>query len=474
MIDLILSSELAWQYTPYALPLLGATLLNLALGVVALSRRRVAGAPAFAVLVAAGAVWSLSYALQLGGLDEPTQILFGNLEYLGIVWVPVATLVFALTYTGRGQWIKPPVLGILAIEPVLTIILLWTMPTHGLVRAAVILDRSGPLPMLIITRGPWFWVHTTYSYGTLLLASAILVDASLRSQQLYRQQAGALLIGVLVPLATNAIYLAHLSPFRGLDLTPYAFTITGVALAWALFRGRLLDLVVGFPLVAGAVIVDRIPDGIILVDGHGTIVEINPVACRIIGRSAKALIGRPVRDILPDWGNWRALTVDNDLTVQTELRRGDGPDRQDYDVVISGQRTGSGRRAGWILVLRDVTDRVRAEEAIRQLREAEVARRVEAARLEGVLLTVRETAHQLNNALAEASGFTELALLQSDPTSRTHDLLHGASEGIESAISYVRNLQRVSRVATKPTPVGPSLDLERSVDDASTSIPNVV
>jgi hypothetical protein len=115
-------------------------------------------------------------------------------------------------------------------------------------------------------------------------------------------------------------------------------------------------------------------------------------------------------------------------------------------------------------VLRDVTERREAEERLRLAEVAETNRRIEEARLEGVLLTVCDTAQQLNDVLAEASGFAELALLQSDETGRTHELLREATEGIEATISYVHNLRRVSRVAIKPSPVGPSLNLDRSVN----------
>jgi hypothetical protein len=184
------------QYSPDALPLLIATLLNLGVSLVAWSRRTVPGATAFAIIVLAGAAWSLASGLQRGALDVPTQIFFGNLEYLGIVTVPVAMLVFALSYTGRARWLKPSILALLALEPVVTLLLRWTMSTRGPIRSSVTLDLGGPFPALIVSHGAWFWVHTVYCDALLALASAILLDASLRVPRIYRQQIGALFIAL--------------------------------------------------------------------------------------------------------------------------------------------------------------------------------------------------------------------------------------------------------------------------------------
>jgi hypothetical protein len=356
-------------------------------------------------MVLGGTGWSLAGSLQLGALDVPTQLLFGNVEYLGIVTVLVAMLSFSLSYTRPSRWLNPSSLGFLALEPALTLIFVWTMPTHG---------------------------------------PALLLDASLRVPRIYRRQIGTLFVAISAPIASNAIYLAHLSPGPNVDLTPYAFTITGLTLGWAMFPGRLLDLALGFPLIADAVIV-----------------EINPVAIRTVGRTAWPK-GQLVREIVAEWVEWAASSLVGQ-SIQRDLERGIGPARRTYEVHVSSELPASARGLGWISVLRDVTERREAEEQLQLAEEVETNRRIEAARLEGVLLTVRETAQQLNDVLAEASGFAKLALLQSDETRRTHELLREATEGIETAISYVRNLQRVSRVAIKPSPVGPSLDLDRSV-----------
>ena len=60
---------------------------------------------------------------------------------------------------------------------------------------------------------------------------------------IYRKQSVALLLAALAPWVGNGTYVLGLSPVVNLDLTPFAFLFTGIAIALGLFRFRLLDLV---------------------------------------------------------------------------------------------------------------------------------------------------------------------------------------------------------------------------------------
>ena len=88
-------------------------------------------------------------------------------------------------------------------------------------------------------------------------------------------------------------------------------------------------------------------------------------------------------------------------------------------------------------------------------------------RLEGVTLTAREIVHLLSNDLALAVGAIELLRMQTDLSPNTMVLLHQAEAGLNAADHHLRSLQKVVRVRTKETPVGPALDLARSTAPCS-------
>jgi PAS domain S-box-containing protein len=109
-----------------------------------------------------------------------------------------------------------------------------------------------------------------------------------------------------------------------------------------------------------------------------------------------------------------------------------------------------------LLQWRDVTDRFEAAQAI----DPSVLDR---ARLEGVLLAARELAHLMNNDLVAAAGSAEIVHSQLDLPPRLDLLLSNASTYARHAMETLTKLHHVVRVATKETPFGPSLDLERSL-----------
>ena len=66
-----------------------------------------------------------------------------------------------------------------------------------------------------------------------------------------------------------------------IDPTPFAFAVTGVALTWALLRQQFLDIMP----VARAAVFEGMRDGVLVLDTDNRIVDLNPEAERMIGKS---------------------------------------------------------------------------------------------------------------------------------------------------------------------------------------------
>jgi PAS domain S-box-containing protein len=110
----------------------------------------------------------------------------------------------------------------------------------------------------------------------------------------------------------------------------------------------------------------------------------------------------------------------------------------------------------------DVTARKLAELTIGERQRAQ-------GRLEGVTLTAREIAHHLNNELAVVSWALELVQQVDDLPGELRPWLDSANHELAAAARHLAQLQQVVRVATKQTPVGLALDLERSVDTGASA-----
>src|SRR5207248_2200794 len=129
-----------WHVTPYVLPMIISAIISAALARSAWQRRPAPGAISFCLLMLAVAEWSLAYALELASPDLPTTIFWDNVSWLGGVSAPSLWLAFALQYTGRSAWLTRRIMLILVIEPLVTLLLVWTSQFHGLVESNSRLD----------------------------------------------------------------------------------------------------------------------------------------------------------------------------------------------------------------------------------------------------------------------------------------------------------------------------------------------
>ena len=98
-------------------------------------------------------------------------------------------------------------------------------------------------------------------------------------------------------MIANVLYAAGI-PGRDLDLTPFAFAVTGAALALAMSRYRLLDLFLGLRLRARIAILETMPDGVIVLDQQDRIVDFNPAAFALFADSSSDLLGASIDQVM--------------------------------------------------------------------------------------------------------------------------------------------------------------------------------
>lgn len=388
------------QYLPYVLPLIIAVVTQGILAFYAWRHRRTPGAKSFALLMVALCVWSVGYILELlSGANLPLKVFWASGKYLGVVLTPLAWFTFATEYTGRETWLTPRRLTLLSIVPLLTFILAMTNGVHNLVWSQEQVVAAGPFLALKVAFGPWFWVHTAYSYLLLLLGAILLVQALLHRPHLYQGQMTGLLLGMAAPWLGNAISIFDLNPIPDLDLTPLAFTVTGLMLAWSLFRFRLLDLAP----VARETVVESMSDGMIVLDVQAQVVDINPAAQQMIGAPASQVIGRKAANVFgarPDLvERYRHVTDARD-----EIE-GNG---EYYELRLSPLKNRRGNIIGRVIILRNITERKQAETALALARD----QALEASRLKSELMS--RVSHELRTPLGVILGYAEMLRYGSD------------------------------------------------------------
>ena len=313
-----------------------------------------------AVMLVAVAWWGLAYSFELTADEVAVKSRWGDLKYLGVVTLAPAWLVFVLQYTGRGRLVTPRVLTGLAVAPVVTLVLLAIPFTHDWVRYynEDSVDSAG-LP--VVETGPAFWAAFAYNNVLLVASTGLFVTSMVRLARTYRRTALLLLGAALLPWAANLLHNFQVGFFDHVDLTPFAFTVTGGLLVWGLFDGKLVDL---GPLARSAV-VENMSDAVFVLDPFNRVVDVNPAGVALASASREALIGRRLPELIEG-----APGVEVGPAGLTLPDDSDGPDapagsgRRSFDVSRQPLIDSSGLPAGSLVVLREVTQRVRDQERL--------------------------------------------------------------------------------------------------------------
>ena len=305
----------------------------------------------------------------LGMLDPNLshKILWAKIEYIGVVSVPLAVLVFVLHHSGIQQWLSRKRLAWLVAIPAITLLLAWTNEFHRLIWARYIPYLQGGLAFSDKAYGPAFWVYWGYSYLLLLAATVLTVRVMLASPRIFRWQSILVAVGILAPWAANLFYILHIDPIKNLDLTPLAFGFTGVSLAFGMFRWQLFDI----KPFAQAAVISGMADGLMILDNQGRVLDVNPAAQVILSQKAQALIGKPVEEIIAN----RLAPEERSRWMAEEglgIRLLSGNEPRDYELSDSPFYEKGGALGGRIIFLHDITERKRLEERLREAQRKQV------------------------------------------------------------------------------------------------------
>lgn len=351
------------QITPFAGLWIILAVLSAVLAVLAWHRRSTPGAAVMAALMLALAGGAMASALELISSDLITKLSWVKIQYVAILAAPTLWLIFVLIYSGRGDWLTPGKLAALALPPILFLVLIWTTGAQGALYRDVTLDTSGAYPVLRPVYGPLFWVQAAYNYALGLVATVLVLWTFRHSGALRRAQSGVLLVIAMASVLGTALYIGGFNRSVGLDISIVLFFVPALAAMWGMYRYRFLDLVP----VARNVLVEAMSEGVVVIDIEQRVVDLNVAAEQMVGRTASRAIGSPASDILPGWSTLAPLLNSQQAAQATVALARDGAIMH-LEIHASPLHRRKHHLIGWLAVYRDVTARVRAEEAERKQR----------------------------------------------------------------------------------------------------------
>ncbi|WP_435062176.1 histidine kinase N-terminal 7TM domain-containing protein [Halobaculum sp. EA56] len=319
------------------------------------------GATPLATMLAGQVWWSVFFVFELRADTLAAKTFYSDVQWVGVVVIPVAWLLFALEYTGRDRYVRPRYVALLAVVPAVTVLLAATGGYHDLLYLDSRLVTVDGRAVLNRTGGPWYWVITAYTYLLGLLGSIPLLRL-VRSDALpFRGQSLGLLVGTAAPWASNALFLAGAVP-SGLDPTPVLFAVSGVAYLGAITRFRLLGTSPSANHRARRLVFERMREGAVVVDRHDYVVDMNERASDVLGVSSAEALGRPADEVVPRYDQ-----LPEEGRSSRHLATGSGFQQRQYDATVTAVADFHGRPLGRVVSFHDVSDHFRRQQRLEVL-----------------------------------------------------------------------------------------------------------
>ncbi len=389
---------MTWQFNPYAIPLLLSSIVLVAFAIIARQRHASRAVNLFLLVLFSVAGLNFAYGLELLSATLPQIMLWVKVEY-AFLFLPVLWFLFIIAFTGNERWLTRRNIALTFVIPIFWTFLAWTNELHGLNWATTGTEVINGQVLFSRTYGAGFYVGVGYLYLMTVAAAGLMIISIIRSPAVYRGQIRLLLLGVALPLLGSVLTITGLTPVPNLDLMPFGYALACIPVGWSLFRQKLFDLV---PM-AHSQVIQSMSDAVLVLDNAQRVVNANIAAEQIATRTMDELIGKTLAAVFPKQYEALQKLLDNSQTRLEIPLKVTGATRY-YEPRLSPLNDNQGQLRGWILVLRDITERKEAAETIRAYNSELESRNRE---LDAFSHTV---AHDLKSPITNIIGYSQLLL----------------------------------------------------------------
>ncbi len=362
-----------FRFDPILILFTISSLLMVALAWSAWQRRGRTPARYFALFLVGPIIWNSFFIFEIAATGLDTKLDLANLQFIGIDVIPIGLLGLLLAYTGQVNRFKYWLLASLAF-PLVNQLIIWSNPWHHLFRVNPQLDTtSASFPILVNNYGPLFYLlQLPFTYLSVLFGLVLMVKTLRKARGAYHQQILVLIIGTVLPLLVDLGYTGGFSLIPNFNMTSVAFCGSGMLFFWSLHHYRFLDVM---PVARGKLI-ETLRDPWFVLDLSGRLVDMNPVAERLVKANSIEGLGKQYEQVLAEFPALiRYLKEVGTSYSPTELNLDKDGLHHTYEVRLYPLMNRRENLTGKLLMLQDITRRKQLEDdreqAQRALRESE-------------------------------------------------------------------------------------------------------
>ncbi|KAA9396049.1 diguanylate cyclase [Haloarcula sp. CBA1130] len=333
-------------------------------GLLAWRERPEPGADPLILLLAGQCWWSATLIFRIEAATLSSKVFWVDVSWIGVAIIPIAWLLFSLEYAGYTEYTARKHILLYSIVPAITVFLGLTSHSHQLLYTNSVIMQENGIATLNRTPGIWFWIIAGYTYLLGLLGALPLLKLVTSQVDPFRGQSLALLIGLLAPCVTNVLFLMGSLPSAGVDPTPIAFAVSGLAYLGALTKFQLFGANPTPIRHARSSLFQQMQQGALVLDTHNHIVDMNERATTALQTTPSEALGRPLEQISPDLSALGSATQAGQTIYRPQ------GSTQSYDVSESPVTDIHDRTIGRVVTLHDVSSLLRDQQRLEVLHRA--------------------------------------------------------------------------------------------------------
>ena len=321
-----------------------AVVLILVTGVILHLRRKTPGTiDSVFMLVVIVAIWITAYLVHSFNKTYISLDALKSINYLCLTFAASTQLLFAFSHKNRTLWPPLTTLALLLIEPALTQILFWTVPTRE-----ILFNTESRI---------WEKINLIYTCHLLVASILLFAEAFLNRSHTYFLHAEASLVGAVFPLLSNLfIFISHRDLGSEIYLVAFSYSLAIAGFSYGKFNSRLI----GTTALTRDIVVESMDDGWMIVDMQDKIIDVNTATEKMTGMSREHIYGLPVDQILSEWNK---VSQSSEGIKEMEMRRTvrTQNDWQYLNIRISPLSDKRNAAIGYLVVWRDITGRKLAD-----------------------------------------------------------------------------------------------------------------
>lgn len=209
--------------------------------------------------------------------SESDIVFFAKLGHLFLELLSLFWFLFAINYTGYEKLINKKIIYLFFIIIFCNMVIIQTTDIHKLFYLNYNFVSKSGYTILQAEYGILFWVFISFSYVLLIAGVAFIITSYIRGKSNFESQAILILIGFILPLITNIIYIFRIIPGLDKDYSPAAFGLTGLFIFISINRFKLLH----FTPLARNIILHDLQNSIITLDSSYKVIDFNEEASSI-------------------------------------------------------------------------------------------------------------------------------------------------------------------------------------------------